>query len=102
MRWLIGEGLRFEVVAPRGVVAEYLFQKKQKRYLVHIINFLEKDDAPVVQVKMRLKPRQKVRNVKIISPDPDGPPKFEWKQTQSGLFIEIVKLDLYAVIIIEI
>jgi len=101
LRWLIGEGLRLEVAAPRGVVAEYLFQRKQKRYLAHIINFLERNDAPVVQLKMRLKPRERVRGVRIISPDPDGPPKFKWKAEKSALSVEILKLDLYAVVIIE-
>jgi hypothetical protein len=101
LRWLAGKGLRFEVAAPRGVVAEYLFQKKHKRYLVHVINFLEQGDVPLVQVRMRLGPRQKVRTVKVISPDPGGPPKLEWKKNRAELYIEIFKLDLYAVVIIE-
>jgi hypothetical protein len=101
LRWLIGEGLRFEVDAPRGVIAEYLFQRKHKRYLVHVINLLERDEAPVVQVRMRLAPREKVRTVRVISPDPDGPPNFEWQKEASGLFVEIHNLDLYAVVIVE-
>lgn len=101
LRWLLGAGARFEVDAPRGVVAEYLFQRKKNRYLVHLVNFLGKYDAPIIQVKMRPAPGEKVKRVKVISPDPDGPPRFTWKLDGQRLFVEILNLDLYAVMIIE-
>jgi len=101
LRWLLGDGARFSVDAPRGVVAEYLFQKKERRYLVHLVNFLEKGDVPLVQVKMRLEPGEKIDGVQIISPDADGPPKIKWKTERGRLFVEILDLDLYAVLIIE-
>ena len=101
LRWLTGSP-RFEVQAPRGVVAEYLFQKSQKRYLVHLINFKGPDDAPVIHVRMRLRPGETVKNIEIISPDPGGPPKFEWHHEGGGIFVEIRSLDLYAVVVIPV
>ena len=101
LRWLLGDKARFSVDAPRGVVAEYLFQKRENQYLVHLVNFLERGDAPLVQVKMGLEPGEEIKGLKIISPDTDGPPGVNWKIDRGWLFVEILDLDLYAVLIIK-
>jgi len=101
LRWLMGRP-RFEVQAPRGVVAEYLFQKSPKRYLVHLINFLGRDDAPVIYLTMRLTTGERVRKVEMMSPDPKGPPKFECRNEDGRIVVEILSLDLYAVVAIAV
>jgi len=101
LRWLLSDGPRFSVEARRGVIAEYLVQKKKKRYLVHLVNFLEKGEAPLINVRMRLKSGEKLKRVKLISPDEGGAPKFKRESRRGQLCIEIFSLDLYAVVIIE-
>lgn len=100
LRWLMPQP-RFEVQAPRGVVAEYLFQKAKKRYLVHLINFMGPNDAPVIYVRMRLRPGETVKTVEIISPDAGGSPKCEWRHESGCLVVEILSLDLYAVLAVH-
>jgi len=42
-----------------------------------------------------------VEKVEMISPDLELPPKFEWQNESGGILIEILSLDLYAVVVVE-
>ncbi|MFH0796763.1 MAG: hypothetical protein V2A65_06870 [Candidatus Omnitrophota bacterium] len=98
VRWLLQDGERFTVTAERGVLAEFLYQEKPARYLVHLVNLTKKRQSAAVDVHASLQPK----SVEVLFPPTDKTPKWKIEKKNAKVRIFFDYLDTYAVVVLPV
>jgi hypothetical protein len=101
VRWAARNDIPVQVSGPAYLVSNLVQQPKQRRMMVHLVNYNARKVTSLgpVQVVCRLPQGQTAKEVRIYSPDGDGPRTVEIKQSAAGVsFAAPVKTYSIAVI----
>jgi hypothetical protein len=74
--WLARNELPARVSGPAYLVSNLVAQPEKRRVMVHLVNYAHKrtPSIPSVEVRCRLPKGEKVKQVRLYSPDSDAPP----------------------------
>jgi len=100
LAWLLQERPMMRVETERGVLANYYRQNGTGRVSCHLVNLQEKAVSPVV-FTMVIPTGSQVASVSVISPDGADFEQYHWKARGEHLVVEVDRLDVYSVIIIQ-
>ena len=100
LAWLLDEGPSMRVKSERGVLANYYRQSGTGRFYCHLVNLLEKA-VPEIVFDMDVPAGSQVASVRVISPDGVDAERHRWEVAGTHLLVELARLDIYSVIIIQ-
>ncbi|MFH1825390.1 MAG: alpha-amylase family protein [Candidatus Firestonebacteria bacterium] len=97
VKWASNEKLSIEVVnAPNTVLIELYKKDISKEIIIHLVNFDLKNSVKNINVKLKLK--EKVKEVISFSPDRDKIEKIKFVQTEEGVKFVLPLLKIYEII----
>jgi len=98
--WLAKNELPARVSGPAYLVSNLVAQPEKRRVMVHLVNYAHKRTPaiPSVEVRCRLPKGEKVRGVRLYSPDSDAPP-VTLKAAESGgeAVFTVPEVKVYAI-----
>ena len=100
LAWLLNDRPAMRVEAERGVLANYYRQTGTGRVYCHLVNLLEKPTGKIV-FDMAIPEGSRAASVSVISPEGPDFERHHWKVAGDQLRVELDRLDVYSVLIVE-
>jgi hypothetical protein len=102
VRWAAGEEMPVEVSGPPFLVVHLVRQPKQRRMLLHLVNYDRKTPSiDGVEARCRLAEAQAVKEVRVYSPDREQPVMLEARTAEGRVSFTAPSVKIYSVVAVE-
>jgi len=100
VRKAAGGRFSLEIEAPEWVAVEQV--EKEGLILVHLVNCLKDNKLTDLPVELEVDPGQKVRSVRVISPDREGEQELEFSVENGICSFTVPVLEVYDVVVVRV
>ncbi len=102
VRWAARRPLPFEVSGPEHLVANLVAQPRERRALLHLVNYDARNGpAPPAEVTWRWPPGAAAKSVRLYSPDASGPRALDLRPAAGAAAFTVPELPVYAIAAVE-
>ncbi len=104
VRWTAGEPLLFAVDGPEFLAANYTFQSRHQRYLIHLVNY-NATNAPLlkdVQIQAQLPGGKRPSIITQYRPESEGARKLNFTSEGARTRFTVPEMAAYALIAVEL
>jgi hypothetical protein len=100
--WATANNIGLFMKAPLSVVQELLYQEKEKRIILHVLNYDLKKNYKDIEIRLSIPDKHKVKEIMLLELDKDEPLVVPYTKQHSDIVFTIAHLEIYALIVIDL
>jgi hypothetical protein len=104
VNWAAGDPIPFTVDGPEYLVANYTYQPRKRRFLVHLVNYNATKVPSIADIHVRTYTarNEKTLRVTLYTPDSDKAQPLDYKSDGYSTTFTVAELRTYAFIAVEV
>ncbi|MGD0729775.1 MAG: alpha-amylase family protein [Terracidiphilus sp.] len=102
--WAAGDSLPFAVDGPEFLGANYTFQPRSRRYLIHLVNYNATNVPSIADIQVRVSPprNEKPIRVTLYAPDSNNAQSLDFRGDGRSATFTVPETRTYALIAVEL